>query len=185
MEVMRVARYCRDDVLRAVKGLVPRVTKWTPLDDKGLRRSISYLHHATGFRKIGFISGPWSELRLVLLVDANFAGDYEGIRLLGIVSCVCEVLARAETLSAVTGAKTLGCPALDLWEKIFVRAIEIDMFKKNPATMRALLTGKAPTWTHFPRAHGTSSKWMCSDIVAGNINLCDCETEVVAADIWE
>ena len=71
MKVMWVARYCRDDVLRAVSSLATRVTKWTPLDDKKLTRMISYLHHATHFIKIGFISDPLSEVRLVLFLDAT------------------------------------------------------------------------------------------------------------------
>ena len=52
MEVMWVARYCREDVLRVVNVLATRVTKVTPLDDKKLTRLISRLHHATGFIKI-------------------------------------------------------------------------------------------------------------------------------------
>ena len=89
----------------------------------------------------------------------------------------------AETLSAVHGTKKLGYPALDFWEKVFGECIKIDMFQDNQATMRVLQTGKAPTLRHFPRAHGVSLKWIFS-AVKQHANLCDCNTDVMAADIF-
>ena len=61
--------------------------------------------------------------------------------------------------------------------------MKIDMFQDNQATMRVLLTGKAPTLRHFPRAHGTPLKWMFN-AVQEHGNLCDCATDVMAADIF-
>ena len=57
------------------------------------------------------------------------------------------------------------------------------MFQDNQATMRVLQTGKAPTLRHFPRAHGVSLKWIFN-AVKDHANLCDCNTDVMAADIF-
>ena len=146
---------------------------------------------------------PISELRLVLYTDANFAGDHTDMTSTsGGFLCIwgphsffplgsiakkqtCQSLSttEAETLSAVHGTRLLGYPALDFWEKVFGKTMEIDMFQGNQATMRVLLTGKAPTLRHFRRAHGTPLKWMFT-AVQEHGNLCDCDTEVMAADIF-
>lgn len=60
---MWVARYCRDDVLRAVKALTMKLKKWTPLEDKKVTRLMSYLLHCKGYRKVGFIGDPMHMLR--------------------------------------------------------------------------------------------------------------------------
>lgn len=75
MGVMRVARYCRGDLLRAVSATATRVTQWNERDDEKLTRLISYMHNTSELRKIGFIGDALKDLRLVLYTDANFAGD--------------------------------------------------------------------------------------------------------------
>ena len=76
MEIMWVARYCRDDVLRACNALTNNITRWTNLADKKRTRLVSYLGHTKDYRKVGFIGDPMDELRLGLFPDANFAGDH-------------------------------------------------------------------------------------------------------------
>ena len=89
----------------------------------------------------------------------------------------------AETLSAVHGAKKLVYPALDFWEKVFGECIKTDMLQDNQATMRVLQTGKAPTLRRFPCAHGVSLKWIFN-AVKDHANLCGCNTDGMAADIF-
>ena len=172
MKCMWVARYCRDDCLRAVNACASRVTKWDERDDEKLTRLISYMHNTSDWRQIGSIGDELEDLRLVLYTDAIFAGDHSDMTStsggflcfwgphsffpLGSISKkqTCQSLSttEAETLSAVHGTKLLGCPALDFRETIFGKAIKLDMFQDNQATMRVLLIGKAPTLRHFSRA---------------------------------
>ena len=146
-QVNKIARYCREDVLRAVDALTTRVTKWTPRDDEGLARLVSYLYHSKDYRKDGFIGDPLDELRSGLFTDTNFAGNR-----LDITSTSVVVLAlygpssfyplgslskrqsyqslstiEAETVSAFTGTRLIGHLAIDIREQTFGRSVVVDM----------------------------------------------------------
>ena len=71
---MRVARYYREELLRAINGLATSVTKWDERDDLKLTRLIAYMNCTSDGRKVGFIGGELKDLRFVLYTDANYAG---------------------------------------------------------------------------------------------------------------
>ena len=76
MKCMWVARYCRDDLLRAVNGCASRVSKWTDHDDTKLTRLTAYMKSTRDWQKIGFIGDALEKTRLVFHTDANFADDH-------------------------------------------------------------------------------------------------------------
>lgn len=59
-----------------------------------------------------------------------------------------------------------------------MHSIKIDKFQDSQATMRVLLTGKAPALMHFPRARGTQLKCMF-DAMQQHANLCGYDIDVI------
>ena len=91
----------------------------------------------------------------------------------------------AEIVAANHGVRTAGLPALDLWETILERKVKLNFFEDNQATARIMETGKAPTLRHIQRTHQVNIAWL-SDVIKTqkSINLCDCDTNCMAADIF-
>eukprot|EP00435_Cladocopium_sp_Y103_P029443 s2501_g7.t1 len=70
---LRLARF---DLLRAVQGLAPRVTKWSADCDKAHHRLVSYIHSTLHYKQRGFIGGNIADCKLWLFADADHAGEY-------------------------------------------------------------------------------------------------------------
>jgi hypothetical protein len=74
MKILYAARMARFDLLRATCRLACYITKWTEECDKRLLRLIRYIHCSKGYRQIGWVGDPLSELTPHLYADADFAG---------------------------------------------------------------------------------------------------------------
>src|SRR4030095_10380538 len=60
----------------------------------------------------------------------------------------------AEVLAADIAVRSIGIPALQLWETLLQRPLTIQFNEDNQATQRILETGKNPTLRHLNRTQG-------------------------------
>ena len=143
-------------------------------------RIIQFLLGAREWRQIGFIGDDFSELKLGLFTDSDFAGDRSDMKStsgvflalyglhsffpLGSVSkkqtCVSHSSVEAELVSCDFGVRAVGIPALDLWQTILGDEITMELYQDNQATARIITTGKAPTLRHIGRVHQVSIAWL-------------------------
>ena len=75
MEIMYIARFARQDLLRAVGALTAMITRGDELCDRKLFRIIKYINGTVDWRQIGFVGDTTENLKLGLFSDADFAGD--------------------------------------------------------------------------------------------------------------
>ena len=175
MTSMYAARLARPDLLRCVGSLATKLTKWDAVQDKKLHKMMCYIQTSLPYRQVGFIGDPPSELWLDLFTDADHAGDREDMKStsgtllalrgpntffpLGAVSkkqtAQSHSTPESEIVAADAAVRTVGIPALDLWETILGRAPEMKLLEDNQATARIIQTGKFPTMRHVNRVHGS------------------------------
>ena len=75
LKVLYLARVGRPDLLWTVNDLARNVTKWNVACDRRLHRLISYLEHTREWVQTCFVGDPPEECKIVMYVDAGFAGD--------------------------------------------------------------------------------------------------------------
>ena len=90
----------------------------------------------------------------------------------------------AEIVAADHALRTSGLPALILWEKLINRPLHLELNQDNQATARIMTTGKAPTLRHCKKTHCVSVAWIHERVRGQDASLNDCNTEVMAADIF-
>ena len=139
MKVLYAARLARFDLLRAITSLASKLTKWTRKCDKQLERLMSYINASASTMKMeGYIGDDAKDLRLQVYADADFASDLStrkstsGLFLalagphsffpLAAVSkkqsAVSHSTPEAEIVAADIAIRTLGIPAMDLWDVV-------------------------------------------------------------------
>ncbi len=74
MKIMYIARFARQDLLRAVGVLTTMITRWDERCDRKLFRIIKFINGAVSWRQVGFIGDSPSNLQHGLFSDADFAG---------------------------------------------------------------------------------------------------------------
>ena len=77
MKILFAARMARYDLLRATQSLASRVSKWSTECDGALHRLVSYIHCSRDLKMRGFIGDKFSDCRLWLFADADWAGEYD------------------------------------------------------------------------------------------------------------
>jgi hypothetical protein len=204
MKVLYAARMARFDLLKAVAGLAKKVTKWDLNCDRKLHRLICYIQSSLDLVLKGHIGDCAEDLSLSLYSDADFAGDKEtsksttGIFLavtgpntffpLNGVSkkqtCVSHSTPEAEIVAANAAIRLEGLPALQLWDVIFRRKVQVTLLEDNQATMQILKSGKNPTLRHIARTHRVNLAWI-SEVFRHNdqVSIRYCVTSEQAADI--
>ena len=60
----------------------------------------------------------------------------------------------------------------------------LDLYQDNQSTMRIMITGKLHALRHVKRTHRISVAWISDLINSIQVNLLDCTTECMAADIF-
>ena len=69
----------------------------------------------------------------------------------------------AEIVSLDFGVRTLALPALDIWETVFQREMNLEVLEDNQAAIQIVKTGKNPSLSHvsgfraYPLPHCTRS----------------------------
>ena len=180
MKILYGARMARYDLLRPVAALAANVTRWIRLDDKKLHRLASYINCTIDVNMIGWVGDIMPDIILRLCSDADFAGckvtakSTTGafLRLSGPHTsfplealskkqgCVSTSTPEAETVAANAAVRTMGLPALDLWEAIKGSKMPMDFLEDNTAAIRILTTGKSPALRHLDRTHRVSLAWL-------------------------
>jgi hypothetical protein len=203
MKVLYIARFARPDLPRAVGVLSAMITKWDTLCDRKLFRLIKYINGTTQWRQIGFVGDGPDDVSLGLFSDADFAGDKAGQRSTSGVflalygphtffplsaqskkqTAVSHNTVEAEVIAADHAIRMAGLPALPLWETVLDRPLNLDVFQDNQATARIMTTGRAPTLRHIKRTDQGSVAWLNERVSGPDIDLYDCVSEVMAADI--
>ena len=89
----------------------------------------------------------------------------------------------AELVAADQALRTSGLPALPLWERLLNRPLELERYQDNQAAGRIMATGRAPALRHIKRTHCVSVAWLHERVSSPELNLNDCVSEVMAADI--
>ena len=138
MQLLPAARMARPDLLKAINYLARRITLWTRLCDRLLRRLICYINSTLDVAIVSTVGDSKESLQLELYVDANFAGDPNskfstsgvwfgvgGPHTRASVCCLPKrhtarafPTAEAEIVAYALGLRTEGLPGLDLWETI-------------------------------------------------------------------
>ena len=172
MKVLYGARAARWDLLKAVQLLATRVTKWSRGCDKALHRLMCFINTTKRHCLTGFIGVGPSALKLRLYADADFAGDRPEFKstygvpfaLVGPNSfsplaamaqkqtSVAHATVEAEIVSANLAVRTIGLPALDLWETVLKRSVLLTLIEDNESTAAIIRTGKNPTMRHLSRS---------------------------------
>jgi len=204
MTDMFAARLARNDLLRPVGHLATHIHDWSGECDRRLHRLMCYVNSSLEDRQIGFIGDPLEELWLAVYADADFAGDRKDSKstagaflvLMGpntfypLASlskkhgCTSHSTVEAEVVSLNTAIRTLGLPALDLWELILGRPVELVAYEDNQATAKIVQSGKYAAMRHVKRTHGVQLSFLTEQLKAGAYDLKDCHTHAMAADIF-
>ena len=204
MKILYAARIARFDLLRTVNRLARRIMKWTEEDDAALFRLISFIQHSKEDKMIGWVGDDMSSLHLALYADADFAGCVESLRstsgahlnlqgphtrfpLAGLSKqqgCVSHSTPEAEIVSADTAVRTIGLPALDLWDILSSTKGNLCLYEDNQAMISVVRSGRNPTMRYLERTHGVSVAWLHEIFQADHIALVYEITGKMAADIY-
>ena len=180
MKVLYGARAARWDLLKAVQLLATRVTKWSRGCDKALHRLMCYINRTKHYCLTGFVGDGPSALKLRLYADADFAGDRpeykstSGIYLALVgpntffplaakaqkQTAVAHSTVEAEIVSANLAVRTIGLPALDLWETALRRSVQLTLIEDNESTAAIIRSGRSPTMRHLSRTQGVNVSWL-------------------------
>ena len=153
---------------------------------------------------IGWVGDTMPDIILRLYSDADFAGckvtakSTTGafLRLSGPHTsfplealskkqgCVSTSTPEAETVAANAAVRTMGLPALDLWEAIKGSKMPMDFLEDNTAAIRILTTGKSPALRHLDRTHRVSLAWLHETFQHQHLTLKYINSEKEAADIF-
>ena len=80
--------------------------------------------------------------------------------------------------------RTLGIPALDMWEVVFNRKLSIKFHEDNQACLHVIRTGRNPTMRHITRTHGVNTAWLHERVRADTIQPAYIESQHQVADIF-
>ena len=169
----RIARF-------AVNRLARRVTKWLEEDDEALFRLIWYIHHTKNKTIVGWMGDKLEDTHLALYADADFAGCSDSLRCTtgahlniqgppsrfppGAISkrqgCVSHSTPEAEIVAADTALRSLGLPALSLWETVTSVQSSLCLYDDNQAMLAVARSGRNPTMRYMERTQGVSVAWL-------------------------
>ena len=87
--------------------------------DRALRRLICYIDSTSNYALRGFVHECMEDVKLHLYADADFAGDSaDPTPVSRWETAVAHSTPEAEIISANTAVRTIGIPALAMWESI-------------------------------------------------------------------
>ena len=98
--------------------------------------------------------------------------------------CTSHSTVEAEVVSLNTAVRLIGLPALDLWETIVKRPMALKVYEDSQATAKIVQSGKFQVMRHVKRTHGVQLSLLHDLVKRGTFMLEDCDTTVMAADIF-
>ena len=87
-------------------------------------------------------------------------------------------------MAADLAVRTEGLPALQLWERVLERKLQLDFQEDNVAAIQIMKTGKNPTIRHLGRTHRVDLAWLHERVECGEVVLSYCQTNDMAAYIF-
>ncbi len=90
----------------------------------------------------------------------------------------------AEIVATDHAMRSSGLPALQLGERLLNRQLFIHVYQDSQAADLIMTTGRAPTLRHIKRTHNVSVAWIHERVASYDIQLHDCTSAVMAADIF-
>jgi len=165
-----------------------------------------YLKTTLSYRQYGWVGDSKESLRLHLYADADLASDPEdSVSTSGAYfavvgpnthvplghqckkqTAVSRSTPEAEIVAADHALRTIGVPALDLWELLLGKpgSVSMDMFEDNDACIRIFQTGKNPNMRHIGRTHRIAVAWMHERLSGPDVRMFRADSELMAADIF-
>ena len=99
-------------------------------------------------------------------------------------SCVSTSTTEAEIVAGFFALKTVGLPALAMWEAVLPGPVTLTVHEDNQAMIRVCHTGKNPTMRYLGRVHRISIQWLYERFGEECVQLCYTDTKLMAADIY-
>ena len=165
MKVFYAARVCRFDLVRAIGHLACYLTKWDTTCDRKLHQLMCYVSSTLDCFQYGWVGDRPEDIRLHLYSDADFAGcsttgrstsgafiALEGPKTNFPIaaaskrqSCVSHSTPEAELVAGEYAYRTLGCPAMVMWEILSGQVTYV----KNVSTDNAVVPPKDKSATRY------------------------------------
>jgi len=203
MKTLHGARYARQDLLRSINALARKITKWTVLEDCKLHRLMQYLNCTLHYREVAWVGDAIDKLELHLFADADLASDPEDhVSTSGVhleisgpdtkfplqdqskkQTAVSHSTPEAEIVAIDHALRTVGLPALQLWDVLLQRPTKLQLHEDNAACIRVMETGRNPTMRHLGRTHRIDVAWTAERIQGPDVELIKTDTKIMAADI--
>ena len=99
-------------------------------------------------------------------------------------TCVSHSTPEAEIVAANTAVRTIGLPALDLWEPVLQRTVQLTLIEDNESTAAIIRSGKNPTMRHLTRTHGVHVNWLHDLYKRKVFGVTYTRTEAQCADVF-
>ena len=203
MKLLYAARIARFDLLRSINSLARNVTKWTVDDDAKLYHLMCYVNSSLTKRMTGWVGDKLKDLSLSLFADADFAGCAQSLRstsgshmhIQGLHTrfplsggskrqgCVSHSTPEAEIVAADVTLRTMGLPALSIWETLTGKSPKLLFHDDNQGMIGVVRSGRNPTMRHLERTHGIAITSLHEHFTKENYVLMYEVTSKMAADI--
>ena len=203
MKLLYAARIARFDLLRSINSLARNVTKWTVDDDAKLYHLMCYVNSSLSKRMTGWVGNKFDDLSLSLFADADFAGCAQTLRSTSVShmhiqgkhtrfplsggskrqGCVSHSTPEAEIVAADVTLRTMGLPALSIWETLTGRSPKLLFHDDNQGMIGVVRSGRNPTMRHLERTHGIAITSLHEHFTRENYVLMYEVTSKMAADI--
>ena len=206
MKCLWLGRLARPDCMKAICDLATHMANWFRNDDKRLYRLICYLDSTTNMHLIGKVHDHLDDLKLLLFVDADFAGGIDDARstsggwlVLGgpntwfPICWICKrqpVTARstteAEVISLADSLFEHAVPHLDLWDTLCGRLVDLYILEDNQATIQVVKRGYSNKLRSTHRMFNIKVSSI-TDVLNrndGQVHITYCHTEFQAADVF-
>jgi hypothetical protein len=99
-------------------------------------------------------------------------------------TCVSHSTTESEIVAADLAARSEGLPALQLWETILDRAVELRFYEDNQACITIVGTGRNPQLRHLGRTHKVDVQWLHEMFADAGFQLEYIQSDDQAADIF-
>ena len=99
-------------------------------------------------------------------------------------TCVSHSTPEAEIVAADFALRTIGIPALSLWETILQRQVTLTFHEDNAAMIQVMTTGHNPTMRHLGRTHRVDVMWLHERFKDDWLSLVKEDTLSMAGDIF-
>ena len=139
-----------------------------------------------------------------LFSDADFAGDTSDYRstsgvFLAVVgpnslspqmgqskkqTSVSHSTPEAEMVAADLAVRQEGLPALDVWETLLMRVVQLTLQEDNKSAIAIIRSGRNPAIRHMSRTHGVNVSWLHEQLNRKKYSISKCDTNDMSADIF-